>query len=352
MRLSCILLLSFLVLTGCNVTPHKVPYTPTESPKNLKTFIVISQKGLEAELPSVHVDSTPVAIQFGLAGLIVGSVVQHAIASSENNKNMSTAEKNLEHLSAHLSGYDFNQLYLNEAQKTIQSPNLNLEAFQVVKRLDDIYLQTKTGEEFLCIEVSFKMGSGFRHAVIRSKTSITRRGEKWKDNVTLYQNTFSYFTKMLPVAEASEADIADQLAEIKAEYFALPEKKRKTLIERSNYLKRTEKVKRYLKTRDYFVSKNAKKWLTNSQHDLAQELSLGIAESVKLINKDLNDQNDALYYEKLAQVTPGYQRSHKSTIINQTDNRIILRSANGSVSGQVCSSPKTSVDGQAVRLCN
>lgn len=340
MKYRVIAFMAVILLSGCvSTTPTKVAYVDTNTLKEkpIKLFVNVAQTELEAVVP--------------LLPSPVGQSLHSAEVARINQKNINIAETNLQPLRDKLLEFEFRNLLTEEVKSQFLTDKLNIVEVVEVKGLDKHLEQIKVGETFFALTVTYKMGAEFRTSFVEAFATLRTKGSNPRKDKIHYQNRFTYFGDYLPIPKKSVEYKRAAIAKAKEAFMSLPERDRELRKERGKYNKALKRAGSDRMTRGEQILLNSSRWQSDMFETLLSDLSNGVPAVVELLNKDFNDNNSADFYATQAPVASGYNTEHKSTIISESVDRLVLRSVNGWSSGSICSTPKTDINQQELTLC-
>lgn len=341
-KLTLIIFIS-LIVSGCKVTPAKQVFTTPPTNKEINVYSLIPQDELEALYPVS--DSSAATMQFGLVGALVGAVID----TSVNKSNAEVAEENLADIRNELIGLEFDKLFEQEIDKKLNG-QVNIGKIQTVKSVKELKNKLEPGETYLLLDTYYKMDIDFRTPFIVTSVSLNEKGKTKKKDTQLYKNTFTYFGLSLPVPVKTQAFINQQIEEINNNFAQLSEKNQKSRKER---LKRQKQIKKARKTTMNFDDANAisaKTWSTEYKEALDSGIRGGIQQLFTIIADDMADKTDPKSYAKNGMTLEGYPAYHKAILVDETEDRKIIRFSDGYRAGAVCSMPKEESAGKLVCL--
>lgn len=335
--------LAALLVSGCNVTPAKVVFTEPPTNKTINVYSVIEQDELEALYPIS--DSSAATMQFGLVGALVGA----AIDTSINKSNAEIAEENLKFIRNELIGLEFDRLFEEEIVKKLEG-NINVGDIKTVKSHSQLKKMLKPGETYLVLNTSYKMDIDFRTPFIVTTVNMYEKGAKKSKDVQLYQNTFTYFGLSLPAPTKTEAYIQREIDEINTDFAKLSEKKQKDRKYRLKRQKAIKKVKKEAMSIEEANEMSAYAWSTEYKEELDAGIREGIQDLFSIISEDMKDKTLPETYAKSGETLQGYPDHHKSLVVKETEDDMIIRFTQGHRAGAVCSMPKENDSGKLVCL--
>ncbi|MBL4876661.1 MAG: hypothetical protein JKY10_09240 [Cohaesibacteraceae bacterium] len=322
-----------LIVSGCKVTPAKQVFTTPPTNKEINVYSLIPQDELEALYPIS--DNSAVTMQFGLVGALVGAVIDTSI----NKSNAEVAEENLADIRNELIGLEFDKLFEQEIHKKLNG-QVNIGKIQTVKSMSELKSKLVAGETYLLLDTYYKMDIDFRTPFIVTSVSLHEKSKTKRKDTQLYKNTFTYFGLSLPVPLKTQEFIDAKVEEINNNFAQLSEKSKKS---RKARLKRQKNLKKARKTTMSFDDANAisaDAWSTEYKEELDEGIRGGIQQLFTLIANDMADKTEPESYAKNGMTLEGYPAYHKVILVDETENRKIIRFSQGHRAGAICSMPK------------
>lgn len=326
-----------LTLTACGsqLTPYKIAPAPTTNKTAVEVQTVITQTDIEAIVPVV--DSSGAVASYGLVGALVGA----AIDSSTNSSNQDMYQRVMTPVQNSVIDYKFDQKFEQMIQSTVSTvPSLTPVGFKLVKEKQD---KPTFSQPTLHIETSYRLSTDMRSLDVDVWVSLMPATQpKAKEEAKpLYQNRFTYRSPLLADPVKTPADVAAIKKEVWAQFDALPEKQKKNPKEVSKRNRALAKAELSF-TPERKLEVLSQIWAANKGELIRKELDTAMQDLAVLIQTDFNDQQaPASLFTKPVVKNNGVEQTYE--IVTQRENRILVRTVRGWMTGAMCSLPQNDV---------
>lgn len=307
--LKIMMLLTMFLTTSC--ATYDSVRLPLEAPlKNrpLKIFSLVDQNQLLVQLPS----------NGGEFSREQGGVVGGLLQSYIDNETKKIAERLLSIervMNNSLPELHFREKLISSLNNDL-SKNKNFNSIEIISvdSYEKIEKQVRSGEIFGVIKTGYFVRTDLISTFIFSNVSLLEKSAK--DTKKLYNNSFTYYTdylfNMTSYATGEKHDLTTRLV-----------------------------------SEDQFKDK----WNSSAAQYLAKDITKGINAITKLISEDINDATPNSDYSKQAKAMEGYHFLHKTTLISETEDKLVVRYGFDSREGHVCSMPKYNIKQNIPPLC-
>ncbi|MBL4909626.1 MAG: hypothetical protein JKX78_06315 [Alteromonadaceae bacterium] len=318
------------MLFGCKTTPYKVNLNQEKIATNKTIDInsIIPQDEINVIVP-ISNGASAASAQFGLIGGLIGG----AIDSSVNQSNAILYEKAINPVRDSLINYHFEKPFNDVLAKNIKSlPLFSESKFHSLKKDTE---QKNLPSQEMKIYTNYTYTSDFKMLIVNSRVVIEdTRGEKPE---ILYQNYFTYNSKILPDSVPYKNQYDTKSTERKKKYFSLTKKQRKSNIEIAKLTKDLRKLRFKYRGIDR-LQKYASQWSKNSGELTKKELNKAIVEINNMIKLDINNQETVDQYKTAGKFSYDGKKYDVAMLKkDDTNSRAIFQTTKGGGTGQLCS---------------
>ncbi len=302
--------------------------------KQIPVYSLITQSEINAEYPIQ--DNSSVYLQQGAVGAILGA----ALDASANAKHEAAANENLAALRNKLQGLDFDLLFEQELSKKLKD-RVKFSGISTVKTRKDAGKYLPPGDLFLVFNTAYLLASEYRTPLVFTQVTLYEKGIR-KDNV-LFTNDYRYYGYALAPFVKTKADEKAAITKVNAEYMAKSKQLRRLNEEKVKYFKAMKQAK----ADDFSFNEKGKLavdiWSTHKLTELETLLRNSIVDLLSYVRDDITDTTDPHTYKGQGSTLDGYPKKHKSMVLKEDEERMVIRFTSGFQSGSICSMPKKQV---------